>query len=98
MFNLLIEEESVESVGTPCVDWLGVPLIIDNEVVGAMVTQSYAEGVRFKKRDEQMLNFVSTQVAMAIERKRAEQALHNSQRRSQLSGGSLYRRYYFGDS
>ena len=84
VFNLLIEEESVESVGTPCVDWLGVPLIIDNEVVGAMVTQSYTEGVRFKKRDEQMLNFVSTQVAMAIERKRAEQALHNSQRRSEL--------------
>jgi len=84
VFNLLIEEESVESVGSPCVDWLGVPLIIDNEVVGAMVTQSYAEGVRFKKRDEQMLNFVSTQVAMAIERKRAEQALHNSQRRSEL--------------
>ena len=84
VFNLLIEEESVESVGTPCVDWLGVPLIINNEVVGAMVTQSYTEGVRFKKRDEQMLNFVSTQVAMAIERKRAEQALHSSQRRSEL--------------
>jgi PAS domain S-box-containing protein/putative nucleotidyltransferase with HDIG domain len=84
VFNLLVEEESVESIGTPSVDWLGVPLIIDNEVIGAMVTQSYTEGVRFKKRDEQMLTFVSTQVAMAIERKRAEQALLSSQRRSEL--------------
>lgn len=84
VFNLLVEENEVESVGTPCVDWLGVPLVIDNEVIGVMVTQSYTEGVRFKKRDEQMLTFVSTQVAMAIERKRAEQALLSSQRRSEL--------------
>lgn len=84
VFNLLIEENEVESVGAPCVDWLGVPLIVDNEVIGAMVTQSYTEGVRFKKRDEQMFTFVSTQVAMAIERKRAEQELLSSQRRSEL--------------
>ncbi len=84
VFNLLVEEGSVEPIGTASVDWLGVPLIVDNEVIGAMVTQSYTEGVRFKKRDEQMLTFVSTQVAMAIERKRAEQALLSSQRRSDL--------------
>lgn len=84
VFNLLVEEDAVESVGTPCVDWLGVPLIIDNEVIGVMSSQSYTEGIRFKKRDEQMLNFVSTQVAMAIERKRSEQALQNSQRRNEL--------------
>ncbi len=84
VFNLLLEEDEAESVGTPCVDWLGVPLIIDNIVIGAMVTQSYTEGIRFKKRDEQMLTFVSTQVAMAIDRKQSEQALINSQRNSEL--------------
>ena len=84
VFNLLVEEDSVEPIGAACVDWLGVPLIVNNEVIGVMVTQSYTEGIRFKKRDEQMLTFVSTQVAMAIERKRAEQALLNSQRRSEL--------------
>ena len=84
VFNLLLEEDEAESVGTPCVDWLGVPLIIDNNVIGAMVTQSYTEGIRFKKRDEQMLTFVSTQVAMAIDRRQSEQALINSQRNSEL--------------
>jgi len=84
VFNLLLEEDEAESVGTPCVDWLGVPLVIDNNVIGAMVTQSYTEGIRFKKRDEQMLTFVSTQVAMAIDRRQSEQALIYSQRRSEL--------------
>lgn len=84
VFNLLLEEDEAESVGTPCVDWLGVPLVIDNNVIGAMVTQSYTEGIRFKKRDEQMLTFVSTQVAMAIDRRQSEQALINSQRNSEL--------------
>jgi PAS domain S-box-containing protein/putative nucleotidyltransferase with HDIG domain len=84
VFNLLIEENEVESVGTPSVDWLGVPLVIDNKVIGVMGTQSYTEGIRFKKRDEQMFSFVSTQVAMAINRKQSEQALISSQKRSEL--------------
>jgi PAS domain S-box-containing protein/putative nucleotidyltransferase with HDIG domain len=84
VFNLLIEENEVESVGAPSVDWLGAPLIIENKVIGVMGTQSYTEGVRFQKRDEQMLAFVSTQVAMAIERKRSEQALNLSRKRNEL--------------
>lgn len=84
VFNLLVEEGEVESVGTPSVDWLGVPLKVENRIIGVMGTQSYTEGIRYKKRDEQMFAFVSTQVAMAIDRKQAEQALSISQKRNQV--------------
>jgi PAS domain S-box-containing protein len=84
VFNLLVEENEIESVGPPSVDWMASPLKIENRVIGVMGTQTYSEGVRFKKRDEQMISFVSTQVAMAIERKRAEQELKSSQERNQL--------------
>ncbi len=84
VFNLLVEENEVESIGTASVDWLGVPLKVENRTIGVMVAQSYSEGIRFKYRDEQMMAFVSTQVAMAIERKRVEQALRRSQKRNEL--------------
>ena len=84
VFNLLVEEEEVESIGTASVDWLGVPLKIENKVIGVMGTQTYSEEIRLRKRDEQMISFVSTQVAMAIERKRAEEKLRSSQRRNEL--------------
>lgn len=84
VFNLLVEEGMVESVGTPSVDWLGVPLKVENRIIGVMGTQSYTEGIRYKSRDEQMFAFVSTQVAMAIDRKQAEEALMISQKRNQV--------------
>lgn len=84
VFNLLLEEQEVESVGSPSVDWLGVPLKVEDHIIGVMGAQSYSEGVRFKYRDEQMMSFVSTQVAMAIDRKRSEQALVRSQKRNEL--------------
>lgn len=84
VFNLLIEEQEVEEVGSPSVDWLGVPLKVEDRIIGVMGAQSYSEGVRFKYQDEQMMAFVSTQVAMAIDRKRSEQELVRSQKRSEL--------------
>jgi PAS domain S-box-containing protein len=66
----------VEVVGAPSIDWLGVPLSIPGgETVGALVVQSYVEDVRYGEAEQHILEFVSTQIAMAIEHKRAEAAL-----------------------
>ncbi len=75
----LIAEGTVEPVGTPAADWIGVPLRIGEHIVGVMVIQSYAAGVRFTQADVNMLAFVSNQVAMAIERKNAEASLRLAQ-------------------
>ncbi len=55
--------------------WMGVPLIVKNEIIGAMVTQSYQDSHLYGEKDAAILASVSDQVALAIERKRAEEQL-----------------------
>ncbi len=77
----LIEKEGLNLKGTLPVDWLGVPLRADNGIIGVLVVQSYAEGVRYSLRDKDILSFVSDQVALTIARKQTEAALSNEKER-----------------
>jgi PAS domain S-box-containing protein len=82
VFEDLVASGEVHSRGAPSVDWLGVPLrTSEDTVIGALVVQTYTEGVRYSSADRDLLAFVSTQVAQAIERKRSEQALRESEER-----------------
>ena len=65
----------VKLLGVPSAIWLGVPLIIEGKTIGAMVVQHYSDPKAYGERDQHMLEFVSTQVAIAISRKQAEDAL-----------------------
>lgn len=49
--------------------WLGVPLTTQNGIIGALLVKSSLEGERFTDAHKELLQFVSTQVAAAIERK-----------------------------
>jgi diguanylate cyclase (GGDEF)-like protein/PAS domain S-box-containing protein len=66
-------------VGTPSSHWLGVPLKTKSGTIGALVVQSYTGEVRYREADKTLLEFVSGQVAAAIERKQAEEALRLSE-------------------
>ena len=70
-----------ELVGAPSLDWIGVPLKAHDRTIGVLVAQTYTEGIRFGEREKDILQFVSTQVAMTIERKRAEEAVRASEAR-----------------
>jgi PAS domain S-box-containing protein len=74
-FAQLIQQGEVELVGADSVDWLGVPLKAGTKVFGVIVVQSYTEGVRFGTAEKEMLEFISTQVASAIERKLIQQRI-----------------------
>jgi PAS domain S-box-containing protein len=74
----------VELIGAPSIDWVGVPLKIGDRTIGVLVAQTYAPGVRYGETEKHVLQFVSTQVAMAIERKRTEEQLHDSERKYRL--------------
>ncbi len=74
----------VELIGAPSIDWVGVPLKIGDRPMGVLVAQTYAPGVRYGETERHILQFVSTQVAMAIERKRTEERLHESERKYRL--------------
>src|SRR5262249_26733897 len=77
----LTERGEVEPVGAAAVVWLGVPLKTKDRIIGVLTVQSYTEGIRFGEEEQNILLFVSTQIAMAIERKQAEDALLESEER-----------------
>lgn len=65
----------VEQHGTDAADWLGVPLSYKKELLGAMVIQSYKPEISYGKKEEDILQFVSRQIALLIKSKLVEQEL-----------------------
>jgi len=84
----------LEHVGiiTTNTHWLGVPLKIENKIIGAMVVQGYIRSDLFSKKDIQLLEFISEQVATAIKRKQLEEKLEKLAHFDSLSGA--YNRGY----
>jgi len=82
VFEELERRGEVESIGTPSLDWLGVPLKSGTACIGVLVVQTYNENTRFGERDREILKFVSQQLAATIEHKRYEEALRRSEARS----------------
>jgi len=62
----------LEIIGTPPMDFMAVPLMVDGRVIGLMAAQSYDPKTRFGQKNMEIMRFVSHQVAMAIRRKRQE--------------------------
>jgi PAS domain S-box-containing protein len=75
VFTQLVLEGEADVVGTDSVDWIGVPLMVGERVTGVMVTQSYTVGVVYNQEHFDLMKFISTQVALAIERKLDQQRI-----------------------
>jgi PAS domain S-box-containing protein len=69
----------IKLLGAPSAIWLGVPLMLGGRAIGAMVVQHYSDPKAYGEREQHMLEFVSSQVAVAINRKQAEEALRSSE-------------------
>lgn len=80
LFNQLLEQGLVERVGQFAPSWLGVPLKTPSETIGVLVVQHYESSTAYTERDLEFLSSVGGQIALAIQRKRAEQALTKSER------------------
>jgi len=78
-FNQLAAQGEVELVGTPSPAWLGVPLRTPSKTMGVLVVQHYENEGAYTERDLEFLASVGGQIALAIERKQAEQALRASE-------------------
>ncbi len=61
----------IERKGAPSRCWMGIPLSLEGRVVGALVVQSYTEGIGYSRRDQELLTFVSFHIANALQRKGA---------------------------
>ena len=73
--------------------WLGIPLKIEGKIMGAMVVQSYTDPNLYREEDIKLMEFVSNQVATAIERKSSEEKIKHLSFHDSLTG--LYNRTYF---
>jgi two-component system cell cycle sensor histidine kinase/response regulator CckA len=78
----LEKQDEIELIGAPSIDWLGVPLKIKEKTIGVLVVQTYSPGLRYGQDEKNILMFVSSQVAMAIERKRTEANLRRSEQKN----------------
>ena len=65
----LVELGEVNPTGEVCETWLGTPLIIDHHVFGVMVVQHYENPAAYDQSSATILEFVSGQISMAIQRK-----------------------------
>ncbi len=68
----LMKEGKVEEIGTPSKIWLGVPLKVEDKVFGVVAVQSYDNPNCYTVKDMEILSFVSEEISLAINKKRAE--------------------------
>jgi PAS domain S-box-containing protein len=71
----LTEEGIIESFGTPSAVWMGAPLVVRNQIIGVIVLQSYDNENLYSAKDLELLSFVSSEIASAIDNKRAEEEI-----------------------
>ncbi|MDD9302443.1 MAG: GAF domain-containing protein [Desulfobacter sp.] len=62
-------------------NWLGIPLMIQGDVLGVMAVKSYTNPIKYNQDHVELLSFVSETIAVAIEKKRAEKELMQTRKR-----------------
>lgn len=79
-------EKSPVCADTSPLCWLGVPLKSHNGTIGVLMLKSYPGNVCYSKKDQELLQFVSTQIATVIERQQMQARLQNMAQYDQLTG------------
>lgn len=78
-FDNLVEKGEVELVGSPSPSWLGVPLKTPTSTIGVLVVQHYQNENAYDVRDLEFLDSVGGHIALAIDRRRSEEATRKSE-------------------
>jgi len=76
--NLLREELRLvrdDRVGPQSEDWLGVPMIENGQVRGAVVVQSYDPGLRYSYDDQALLAYLAQNILTALARREAAEEM-----------------------
>ncbi|HEY9222266.1 MAG TPA: PAS domain S-box protein [Lutibacter sp.] len=74
----LIKNNKVELIGEHAKIWIGVPLMIQEKCIGAIVVQSYVDENAYNENDVQLLEFVADQISTTIQRKKVENELNRA--------------------
>lgn len=79
--TLLLNEKEIfdrigkNVLGAMCQNWLGIPLIISGEVIGALVLQSYDKSDQYDNDDKVLLESISEHIAYALQKKQADESI-----------------------
>ncbi len=81
----------LQQAGPDSHDWLGVPMLRDGRARGALVVQSYQDGIGYSAEDRALLEFVGSHILTALERKRNKEDLEQEVRVRTLELADLNR-------
>ncbi|MCK9220159.1 MAG: response regulator [Bacteroidales bacterium] len=81
----LVRSGIIKIIGNPSMCWLGVPMHMDGKVIGAFVVQSYDNPQAYSEKDMEILEFISDQISLSIQRKQTEQDLIMAKEKAQES-------------
>ncbi|MEW5936384.1 MAG: PAS domain S-box protein [Candidatus Thermoplasmatota archaeon] len=71
----MVERGEIALIGALPLIWLGAPLEIEGRIIGVVAVQSYTNRAVYHTEDLEFLEYITSQIASTIERKRAEDAL-----------------------
>ena len=83
-FDELVSSGKAKLVGVDSKSWMGVPLKTAGQTIGVLAIQDYQTENLYSEKDLAFLASISGQVASAVERKQAEDRLHDSEERYRL--------------
>ncbi len=73
LYQELVNGNEIHAYGKPPVSWLGVPLVAHGENIGVMTVQSYSPESQYTAEDQRFMEFVSSEVARAIQHRRSQE-------------------------
>jgi PAS domain S-box-containing protein len=76
---LLREHGQYVPVGQPAALWLGAPLLIQGRAIGVIAVQDYRNPHAYGEEEKRLLMFVAEQVATAVQRRQADEALRRAE-------------------
>ena len=68
----ILDDEHDPERGPESLDWLGVPMLRDGRVCGAIVVQSYEHRARYGEADRTLLGYVAQHILTAMDRRQAQ--------------------------
>jgi signal transduction histidine kinase len=84
IFDSLVEQGEVELIGSNSPSWIGIPLQTPSKVIGVLVLQHYEKDNVYSENDLKFLVSIGSQIAMAIERKKAVEEINFKNEQLQL--------------
>jgi PAS domain S-box-containing protein len=80
-FRELEDSGLIEPLGSMAKVWLGVPLMVKESIIGAIVIQNYNDSEAFGTKELELMEYVASQLGYAISQKQADDEMKESEQR-----------------